>query len=298
MLWVVFHVVLAVLLFLDLRHRAQSWKAFAAWSVGWIFVALAWNGVIYWSMGKAAALEFAAAFLLEKSLSVDNLCVFLLIFSSFQVPSEYQRRVLFWGIIGAVVFRLVLILVGVRLIEGFHQIIYIFGAFLIYGGIRFIFKSPTAKPMHHHWFVDWMRKHHLIVDHFGEGRLRAEGKWTMLAVVLVLMEGSDLVFAIDSIPAVLAITQDTLVAYTSNVCAILGLRSLYFTLAPWLQHLHKARWGLGLILLFIGSKMLLESVWQIPTSVTLAVIFLILVLTFLVQHLHRRSKGPDDQGSR
>jgi len=294
MLWIVFHLVLVVVLFLDLRHRAQGWKAFALWSVAWVLVALAWNGVIYGAMGKAAALEFFTAFLLEKSLSVDNLCVFLLIFSSFHVPAEYQRRVLFWGIVGAVLSRLILVLAGIKLIEGFHQVIYLFGAFLVYGGLRFLFATPKARPIHHHWFVRWMRRHFPIVEHFGEGHLRSGGKWTLLAVVLLLMEGSDLVFALDSIPAVLAITQDPLVAYTSNVCAILGLRSLYFTLAPWLQHLHKAKWGLGLILVFVGSKMLLESVWMIPTSVTLAVIALILVMTFLVQRLRRKSKGQGD----
>ena len=287
MLWVVFHLILALLLYLDLRHRAQGWKAFAAWSIIWVAVAFAWNGVIYWARGDAAALEFFTAFLIEKSLSIDNLCVFLLIFSSFQIPSEYQRRVLLWGIIGAIFFRLVLILAGVKLIEGYHLVIYAFGAFLVFGGLRFIFSKPKAEPLHHHWFVHWLRKHFSIVEHFGEGHLRSGGKWTLLAVVLVPMEVSDLVFALDSIPAVLAITQDYLIAYTSNVCAILGLRSLYFTLLPWLQHLHKFRWGLGLILLFVGAKMLLESVWMPPTSLTLGVIVLILGAVFLVEKFRK-----------
>jgi len=298
MLWLIFHVVLALLIYLDLKHEAHSWKTFAFWSLVWVGVAFLWNGVIYWAKGETAALQFFTAFLLEKSLSIDNLCVFLLIFSSFQIPTEYQKRVLLWGIVGAVVLRLVLILAGVRLVQGFHQIIYVFGAVLIYGGVRFIFGSKEVKPLHHHWLVAWLKRHFQIASHFGGGHLRAEGKWTMLAVVLILLEGSDLVFAFDSVPAVLAITRDPLVAYTSNVCAILGLRSLYFTLAPYLQNLHRARWSLGLILFFVGGKMVLESVLEIPTWITLAAIVTILCVAGVLHHLHRQSTGRGGPPSR
>lgn len=285
MLWIFFHAILAVLLIIDLRCRVKSWKQAVLWSAIWIGVGLAWNVVIYGVRGEAQALEFFTAYLLEKSLSVDNLCVFLLIFSSFQVPLPYQRKVLLWGILGAIVLRLVLILVGLKLLQLFHPVLYLFGGLVLYSGLRLLFRSSQEPSLQKHWFFRWIQNHLPFVNHFGEGHFSVMEKgtrvWTLLTVVLILMEGSDLIFAFDSIPAVLAITQDPLIAYTSNVCAILGLRSLYFVLTPWIQQIHKAKWGLGLILLFVGSKMLLSPIWTIPTAVSLLIIALILAVTFL-----------------
>lgn len=283
MLWVVFHVVLAVLLAVDIRFRARTWQQAIRWSLIWIGASLAWNGVIYYERGDTLALEFFTAYLLEKSLSVDNLCVFLLIFSSFQVPSLYQRKVLFWGILGAIILRLTLILAGLELIERYRFILYILGAVVLYSGVRLLLRSSKEISLKHHWFLRWLQRHLPLVNHFGEGRFsvieNGSRVWTLMTVVILLVEGADLIFAFDSIPAVLAITQDPLVAYTSNVCAILGLRSLYFVLTPWIASIHKAKWGLGLILLFVGFKMILGSIWAIPTLLSLVVIALILVIT-------------------
>lgn len=285
MFWLLFHLILAVLLIVDLRHEAKSWKHTLLWSGIWVGVALAWNLVIYCTKGPALGLEFLTAYLLEKSLSIDNLCIFFLIFSSFQVPHPYQKKVLLCGILGAIFLRLILILAGLQLMEVFHPITYVFGAIIIYSGMRFLFHSSKEPNMQNHQLLRWIRRYIPITHHFGEGcfRVEEEGKkvWTRLAAVLVLMEGSDLIFAFDSIPAVLAITQDRLVAYTSNVCAILGLRSLYFVLMPWIQHLDKAKWGLGMILLFVGGKMIFSSIWTIPTSLSLLIIALFLAIALI-----------------
>jgi tellurite resistance protein TerC len=279
--WVLFITFVVVMLVLDLTvfHRGARevrLRGAVLWSLFWIGLAAAFAVLVYFWRGRASALDFTTGYLIEESLSVDNLFIFLLIFRYFKVPGHYQHKVLFWGIIGALVMRLLFIVAGVALIQRFHWIIYAFGAFLVYTGVR-LFRSeevevhPETNPM-----VRWFRKLFPVTPGFVKGNffVREGGRLfaTPLLLVLIVVETTDVLFATDSIPAVLAITHDPFIVFTSNVFAILGLRSLYFALAGMMEAFHYLHYGLAVILSFIGLKMLVSNYYHLPTVVALGVV--------------------------
>ena len=291
LLWTVFGGLVLVMLALDLGvfHRTSHeirFKEAAAWSAVWIGLALVFAGLVWWLRGGRSALEFLTAYIIEESLSVDNLFVFLLIFSYFRVAKRDQHGVLFWGILGAMVFRAVFILVGVALIQRFEWVIYIFGAILIYSGIKMgLEKEKEIHPDQNPVLKLFRRFMPVTQDYQGtkffvrrEGRLFA----TPLFLVLLVVETTDLIFAVDSIPAVLAITQDRFIVYTSNIFAIMGLRALYFALKGAMDLFHHLHYGLAIILVFVGAKMIL-SAWhiEIPIGVALGLVGGVLALSVI-----------------
>ena len=270
------------------KAHAVGVKEAAAWSSVWITLSLGFAGVIYWLKGPQPALEFVTGYLIEYSLSIDNIFVIVLIFSYFRIPEKYQHRVLFWGIIGALLMRGGMIAAGAFLIERFHWIIYVFGAFLVFTGIRMATHDETDIEPEANPVLRLVRRLVPVThDYRGqsffvrEAPKRGEAAAlvaTPLFVVLVLVETTDLIFAVDSIPAIFAITKDPFLVYTSNVCAILGLRSLYFLLAGVIHKFHYLKLGLAVVLTFVGAKMLLSGVYTIPTFTSLLVIAAVLTL--------------------
>ncbi len=290
-IWIGFNVLIVALLALDLgvfhrKARALSLKSALGWSAGWIALALLFNLAILflWEgvypgheyRGGEAALLFLTGYLIELSLSVDNLFVMAVIFSSLSVPAAYQHRVLFWGILGALVMRGAMIAGGVALIREFHAVVYIFGAFLIFTAARMLFREEKERPPGDSRMVRLLRRLMPVTEGYEGQRffVRREGALmaTPLFLVLLLIESADLVFAVDSIPAILGITDDPFLVYASNVFAILGLRSLYFVLAGSMGVFHYLKPALSLILAFVGAKMLLADVYKIPPHVSLAVV--------------------------
>jgi tellurite resistance protein TerC len=255
------------------------------WSGVWIALALAFNlGVYYWR-GEETALEFFTGYLIEKSLSVDNIFVFILIFSYFKVPALYQHRVLFWGILGALIMRAILIAVGATLIRELHWIIYVFGAFLILTGVKMALQKETGLNPERNPMVRLFKRFMPVTNEYHGEKffVRLEGRRfaTPLFLVLLLVETTDSIFAVDSIPAIFAITQEPFIVYTSNVFAILGLRSLYFALAGIMNYFHYLKLGLAFVLIFVGAKMTLIGVYKIPIDVSLGVVAAILTLSVL-----------------
>jgi tellurite resistance protein TerC len=271
--WVLFNLFVLAMLALDLWifHRpghTVKFREAVAWSVGWILLAAAFAALVYFWHGRETAVEFTTGYIIELSLSVDNLFIFLLIFRYFKVPSDYQHKVLFWGIVGALVMRGMFIVVGIGLIRKFHWIIFVFGAFLVYSGVRLLGTKETGIDPEKNPMVRLFRRlMPVTADYEGDKFLVRRPKLyaTPLLVVLVVVEVTDLLFATDSIPAVLAITLKPLVVYTSNVFAILGLRSLFFVLAGMMDIFHYLHYGLAVVLIFIGGKMLASDYFEIPT---------------------------------
>ncbi|MCC7018644.1 MAG: TerC family protein [Ardenticatenales bacterium] len=279
--WVVFNAFVLLLLALDLGvfHRAAhevSTREAAAWSAFWISLALAFNGVLYVWQGSEIALQFLTGYLIEKSLSIDNIFVFVLIFGALGVPKMYQHRVLFWGIVSALVLRGAMIGLGAVLIQRFHWLLYVFGAFLIGTGIKMAFqKARTLDPEMS--LVVRLARRVVPVSTAYDGqrfltRLNGRRAVTPLFLALLLVEVTDLIFAVDSIPAIFAVTTDPFLVYTSNVMAILGLRSLYFLLAGVVDRFHLLKLGLALVLVFVGAKMVAADVFKVPTAISLGVI--------------------------
>ena len=289
-LWIGFNLLVVALLAIDLgvfhrRAHAVSIKEAALWSIVWIALALAFNVAVYFWQGAETALEFFTGYLLEKSLSVDNLFVFVLIFSAFKVPALYQHRVLFWGVLGALVMRGLFIVIGAALLEQFHWIIYVFGVFLIFTGIRMATQRDEELHPEQNPIVKWGRRFLPMTSGYEGARffVRRAGKWlaTPLLLVLLVVETTDVVFAVDSIPAIFAITRDPFIVYTSNVFAILGLRALYFVLAGAVAQFHYLKLGLSAILVFVGAKMALTDFYKIPVTLSLGVIAAILSAAML-----------------
>ncbi len=250
-----------------------------AWSGFWISLAAAFAVLVYFWHGRATTLEFVTGYLIEESLSVDNLFIFLLIFRYFKVPRTYQHKVLFWGILGALIMRLGFILAGVALIRRFEWIVYLFGAFLVYTGIKLFRQEETDVHPEQNPVLKLFRRWIPITRDYVDGKfvVRQRGLYaTPLLMVLVMIETTDVLFAADSIPAILAITRDPFIVYTSNVFAILGLRSLYFALAGMMELFHFLHYGLSVILTFIGLKMLVSHYYRIPTGVALVVVAVVL----------------------
>jgi tellurite resistance protein TerC len=299
-----FNVFVLVMLALDLGifHRkahAIRIREALVWSALWIGLALAFCWLIYLQFGRDKALAFLAGYLVEKALSVDNLFVFLLIFSYFRVPALYQHKVLSWGILGALLMRAGFIAAGVVLIQRLHWVIYLFGAFLVYTGIRLAVEEKKEIQPERNPVLRVLRRLVPISPMYEGGKfwVRIEGRLfaTPLLVVLVVVETTDILFAVDSIPAILAITTDPLIVYTSNVFAILGLRALYFALAGMLEVFHYLHYGLAAILIFVGAKMLLAESIEIPIGVALGVIAGILVLSVAASLIWRpRDKAASE----
>src|SRR5512134_1625214 len=294
-LWVGFNVFILVMLALDLGvfHRKShvvSLKESLTWTGVWVVLALVFNAGVWHYAGSAKALEFFTGYLIEKSLSVDNVFVFALLFSYFAVPPTYQHKVLFWGILGALIMRAIMIALGAALITKFAWIIYVFGAFLILTGIKMIVKREEEIHPERNPVVKWFKKLMPVTpDYRGDKFFVRENGIRMatpLFVVLLLVEMSDLIFAVDSIPAIFAVTKDPFIVYTSNVFAILGLRSLYFALAGVMDKFHYLKIGLGVVLSFVGVKMLLaHTAWKIDTLVSLGVIMFTLAASVVMSLL-------------
>ncbi len=307
-LWIAFNTVVLALLALDLFvfHRSAHEVRFreaAAWSVFWIVLSLAFGAGVYYFRGHQDGLEFFAGYLIEKALSVDNIFVFVLVFSYFRVPSAYQHRVLFWGILAALVMRGAMIGAGVFLIERFSWITYVFGAFLVITAIRMamhdeqdihVDSNPVIRLVRR--FLPVTNEYHgqkFFVRQEVRGRVRTVA--TPMLVVLAAIETTDVIFALDSIPAIFAITHDPFIVYTSNVCAILGLRALYFLLAGVINTFRWLKLGLSAVLVFVGLKMLLEGVLHVPIGISLAVIGGLLTVS-VVASLLWPAPVTDDEG--
>jgi tellurite resistance protein TerC len=267
-------------------------------SLLWVVLSLAFNLLVWKSKGDEAGLDFLTGYIIEYSLSVDNIFVFVLIFSYFRVPPQSQHRVLVWGILGALVMRGAMIWLGVALVERFHFVLYIFGAFLVLTGVRMLFDRDAKLDFEKNFFMRFCRKMLPITPQF-HGRkfmVRVAGRlmFTPLLLVLLLVDVMDLVFAVDSIPAVFAITTDQFIVYTSNICAILGLRSLYFLLARMMDRFIYLKTGLALILGFVGMKMILADRFPIQNWISLVIIVVTLALTITVSMLatRRQNKIP------
>jgi len=289
--WVAFHVGVFLALAVDLttfkrRDRELSMAAAARRSLIWVTLSLAFNLFVWKSKGPDAGLDFLTGYIIEYSLSVDNIFVFVLIFRYFRVPPSSQHRVLVWGIICALIMRGLMIWLGVTLVERFHFVLYIFGAFLVVTGLRMLFDRDAQLDFDQNFFMRWCRRHLPLTNEFHGRRFttRIDGRFmfTPLILVLILVEVMDLVFAVDSIPAVFAITTDQFIVYTSNICAILGLRSLYFLLAGMIDRFIYLKTGLALILFFVGTKMILSQRVHIPNWISLLIIVTILAITITV----------------
>lgn len=283
--WIVFNAFVILMLSLDLGvfHRKShevTIKEALTWTFIWVFLALVFNVIIYYWRGRQQALEFFTGYLVEKALSIDNIFVFIMIFTYFQVPTKYQHKVLFWGVIGALIMRVIFIFAGVALLEKFHFTIYLFGALLIFTGYKMFNHSSLKIDPDKNPVIRFSKRLIPVSPTLHEGNFftKIDGRRfaTPLFLVLILIESTDLIFAVDSIPAILAITQDHFIVYTSNVFAILGLRSLYFALAGVVHRFWLLSYGLAIVLIFVGLKMILVDVYKIPIEWSLLFIALII----------------------
>lgn len=285
--WIGFIALVLAMIAVDLGVRQKdavvSFKEAAIWSVVWISLAMVFNGWIYYTRGSEAAMEFFAGYLVEKSLSVDNLFVFLIIFKYFSVPPVYQHRVLVFGILGALVMRAIFIFLGATLINSFHWVMYIFGGIVMYSGYKLLTQKDEEIHPENNPLFRLATKVIPSISEFHEQKFFVKQEKRLVATpllhVLLAIEISDLVFAIDSIPAIFAITTDTYIVFTSNIFAILGLRSLYFLLSGALTRLHYLNYGLSAVLIFIGAKMLIIDFYKVPIAVSLTVIASIIGLS-------------------
>ncbi|EOD54157.1 TerC family protein [Aeromonas molluscorum] len=296
-MWLGFFALVLTLLWVDLRfvgggksHKV-SLKEAGAWSLVWVSMALLFNLAIwYWvdvNMGREMAnqkgLEFLSGYLIEKALAVDNVFVWLMLFGYFAIPAELQRRVLLYGVLGAIVMRAGMVFAGSWLIEQFHWILYLFGAFLLLTGAKMLWVADKEPDLANNPLLGWMRRRFKVTEHLEGERFfvwRDGVRYaTPLLLILVLVEASDLIFAVDSIPAIFAVTTDPFIVLTSNIFAIMGLRAMYFLLAGVAERFSLLKYGLAFILMFIGVKMLLLDIFKIPTGVALGVVASILVLS-------------------
>jgi len=300
LMWIGFNLVVLVLLFLDLKvfHRKAhviSVKESLLWTAFWIGLSLLFNLIIFFWRDGDTAIAFLTAYVVEKSLSVDNLFVFLLIFTYFSVPAMYQHRVLFWGIAGAIVMRLAFILAGVALLEKFEWVTYVFGAFLIGTSIRIgLHRERKVDPQRNPVLRLFKRFAPVTTNYQGDKffiKLAGQYFVTPLLVVLIVIETTDVVFAVDSIPAVLGVTLDRFIVYSSNICAILGLRALYFALAGIMPMFKYLTYGLVVVLLFIGVKMIITNIYEVPIGIALGVVVIVLLVSIILSIImsHKRS---------
>ncbi|MFA4016969.1 MAG: hypothetical protein RUDDFDWM_002081 [Candidatus Fervidibacterota bacterium] len=311
--WVVFLSAVFVMLMVDLGifHRKAhvlSLREATAWSIFWVVISLLFNIVVWFWLGEERALEFLTGYLLEKSLSVDNIFVFAVLFSYFAVPPEYRHRVLFWGVVGAIIFRLTFILAGAALLKKFHWVVYVFGIIVIISGIKLLMHKERRVAPERNPVLRLARRFLPITPTYHgqsffvlrDGKVMA----TPLMLVLLVIETTDIVFAIDSIPAIFAITRDPFIVFTSNVCAILGLRALYFLLEGMIRLFRYLDEGLAIILVFIGIKMLVSDVYKIPLWITLGFVVAVLAVTITlslvtgdVKHAKTPANPQSDEGA-
>lgn len=300
--WVLFNVFVIAMLALDLgiihrRARTQGFRQALMWSAVWVGLAASFAALLYFTQGRTPALEFSTGYVIELSLSADNLFIFLLIFRYFKLPDEQQYRVLFWGIIGAILMRAFFIFAGVGLIRRFHWIIYGFGLLLLYSGVRLMFQrgaevNPEKNPL-----LKLLRKIMPVTPDYVGSKFFVRGERlcaTPLLLVLLVVETTDVIFAVDSIPAVLSITLNSFIVYTSNIFAILGLRSLFFALASLLDIFEYLHYGIACVLAFVGAKMLLSHHYPIRTEISLAVIAGILLITIAASALRPNPQSESD----
>jgi len=297
---------LAVDMFLLGRHGAQkvTLREALTWSLVWFAMAMLFGGALWgWldhtagrEVADAKAMEYLTGYLLEKTLAMDNIFVFVMLFSFFAVPLEYQKRVLVYGVLGAIVMRIVLILVGAWLIEQFHWVLYIFGAFLLVTGIKMFLFAEHEPDLAKNPLLKWLRSHVRITESYHGDKFWIVEKgvrwFTPMFLVLVLIEASDLVFAFDSIPAIFAVTNDPFIVLTSNIFAILGLRALYFLLADMAERFHLLKYGLAVVLMFVGVKMLIVDWFKIPVAVSLGVIVAVLGTSMMLSLIATRGQKP------
>jgi len=302
-LWTAFNAFVLGMLAIDLGvfHRKShevSVKEALTWTSVWIALAMLFNLFIYYYFDKEKAVEFFTGYLIEKSLSIDNIFVIIMIFSYFKVPTAYQHKVLFWGILGALVMRVIFILVGVELIHRFHWLIYIFGGFLVFTGIKMLSSNGAKFDPEKNPLVKLARKIFPFTSNFEGDKFfvrRNSALWaTPLFLVVILIEATDLIFAVDSIPAILAISDDSFIVYTSNVFAILGLRSLYFVLAGIEKYFRYLKYGLSTILIFVGVKMCITDLYKIPVDLSLIIVAFVLVISMLASVV---SQKKDSDGT-
>lgn len=303
-LWAGFNIFVLGMLALDLGvfHRKShtvTVREALIWTGVWVTLALFFNLFIYFYFGEELAVEFFTGYLIEKSLSVDNIFVMIMIFSYFQVPQEYQHKVLFWGILGALVMRVIFIFSGIELIHRFHWLIYIFGGFLIFTGIRMLTAGDAQIEPEKNPIIKLARRMFSVTSTFEGDKFftKREGKtWvTPLFLVVILIEATDLIFAVDSIPAILAISEDPFIVYTSNVFAILGLRSLYFALSGIEKYFHYLKFGLSAILVFVGLKMCIVDFYKIPVTISLIVIVFLLAIAMIASVLFPKKESEENQ---
>lgn len=298
--WVAFNLFVLAMLALDLgvfnrKAHVVSVKEALWYSAFWISLSLIFGIIVYFTRGSGDAVDFITGYLIEKSLSVDNLFVLLLIFSYFQIPAKYQHRILFWGIMGAIVLRMTFIVAGIALIKMFNWIIYLFGAFLVYSGVKMAFHDETEQvDLEKNPVLRLVRKLIPATSEFGDGRFfvikDGARHATPLFVTLILVETSDVIFAMDSIPAIFAITLDPFIVYTSNIFAILGLRSLYFALSGIMGMFHYLNFGLSFILAYLGIKMLASGFFHIPVAISLGIIAAALAMSVAASVIFPRAK--------
>jgi len=295
---------LAIDMFLLGRHGAQKVSAREAltWSLVWFAIAMLFGGVLWgWldhtagrEVADARAMEYLTGYLLEKTLAMDNIFVFVMLFSYFAVPIEYQKRVLIYGVLGAIVLRALMILLGAWLIAQFHWILYIFGAFLLITGIKMFIFADQEPDLAKNPLLKWLRNHVRITENYHGDKFWIYEKgirwFTPMFLVLVLVEFSDVIFALDSIPAIFAITSDPFIVFTSNIFAILGLRALYFLLADMANRFHLLKYGLAVVLIFVGSKMLIVDWFKIPVAVSLGVVVAVLGTSMLLSLISSRNQ--------
>jgi len=306
--WIGFHIFVFVLLAIDLgvasrKSKEMEIKEAMVLSGIWITVALIFNAFVYYWKGVEAGTNFLAGYLVEKSLSVDNLFVFVLIFSYFKVPPIYQRKVLFWGILGALIMRAIFIVAGVQIISYFSWVMYIFGAFLVFTGIKLVTEKDKEIEPENNPVLKIFRKIIPVKTDYGVGKflVKENGVWyaTQLFVVLVVVETTDVIFAVDSVPAILGIVNppDTFIVYTSNVMAILGLRALYFALAGIMGMFHYLAYGLSAILVFIGVKMIIAQLgYHIPTPIALGAVAGILAISIVISIMFKPTE-PEEKSA-
>lgn len=306
-LWSVFNLFVLGMLALDLGvfHRKShevGVREALTWTGVWITLAMAFNIFLYYYFDKETAIEFFTGYLIEKSLSIDNIFVMIMIFSYFQVPSHYQHKVLFWGILGALVMRVIFILTGIELIHRFHWLIYIFGGFLVVTGIRMLTSGDTKLEPERNPLVKLARRIFPFTNSYEGDQFfvkRDNKLWaTPLFLVVILIEATDLIFAVDSIPAILAISDDSFIVYTSNVFAILGLRSLYFALSGIEKYFQYLKYGLSAILIFVGVKMCITDFYKIPIDLSLILIVFILTIAMLASVAFRTNRGGNNMDSK
>lgn len=303
-IWLGFLAFIFLILFIDLgvfhknSHEVKIKEALT-WSAVWIALALLFNLGIYYFMGKEKAIEFFTGYVIEKSLSVDNLFVFIMIFTFFQVEAKYQHKILFWGIIGALIMRAIFIFAGVGLINKFHWIMYIFGAFLLFTGVKMLFQKEETIDPDKNIVVRFFKRFFAVTNkNHGDNffvKENAKIVATPLFIVLIMIEFTDLIFAVDSIPAIIAISKDSFIIFTSNVFAILGLRSLYFALAGITKYFIYLKYGLSAILVFVGIKMIGAEFFKLSSMLSLAIIVGILLISVLASVISDKRKKAEKQ---